>query len=1210
MPNPSPPVPFSTTAVLADTSVADGNERAALVPATLGPGTRFAERFVLEGLPRQGGMGLVFRARDEHTGASVALKLMGRRSENRLQRFVREATILASLEHEAIVRYVAHGVTADGAPYLAMEWLDGEDLSDRLRRGALSLDESAVLMRKACDALAAAHARGVVHRDVKPSNLFLVGGAPSALKVLDFGISREAEAVPITRDGDCLGTVGYMAPEQAMGQTVVDARADVFALGCVLYECVTGRAPFESPHAVAVLAKVLRDEPPPPSELRTDLPPAFDAFVARLLTKDPRGRPADAEAMRHEFDAVLAELGWLGQRPRVRIARSEQKVTSVILGKPVRQLEVDSSMGGQGVTMAEDDLRFLERNFSADAAPLQGGALLLLLSTRGEAHDRAAQAAQCALALRELRPELRLAIATGLAETTGPVPVGVAIDRAAELLEHGAEGAATVVVDELTAGLIGRRFELQSSAGRTFLLRARAELDAPRMLMGKPTPCVGRDMELRLLASAIEECISDSSARAVLVTGPPGIGKSRLASEWLEDVAGQARIWVARADPMTAASSLSLLQDLVRHAIGLREAESPPAQRARLSARIHELLPAEARASTLEFLAELLGLPEGERCSPMLRGARDNPEIMREQVRRAIDGWLDAEVACGALILVLEDLHWADASSVEVLASAMKRHASYPLLLLALARPEVEQQFPELCQRTSLQLRLSGLTPRAAERLVRAALDPAPSDDVIARVVRTAEGNAFYLEELIRRVAAGSTDLPETVLAMAQSRLERLESPARQVLRAASVFGETFWAEGVSCMVDPAIDVAAELTQLTERELLLRVPNARYAGTHEYRYRHALLRDAAYSTLTQPEREQAHCAAGSWLERMGEKEARLLAEHFVSGKANSQAVPWLVRATRAAIDHGDLRGTEELAQRGIELGASGLDLGLLLLARGHAGAWSANADVGCLRDALALLPHGSAPWWLAVALLTLAESASGRPQEAARYVSLALTAPPSSEQVGSFGQALLTLAGALVLLGHGELCGTLIERAQALPQETNDPLFTSFLHAARCALASVAPIGGRWHLEYAYRQGREGVEAMRAMGALCGESMSLDYFAVAATHLGRYADAKQACQRALTLAQHVGSGLTREWAGVFLAKAQVRLGQAKDALSTLSTLHASRDRNLLQMLPSIASEALFSEGRYEEAIVESEVAVAGPSPRLRRMAGCVRAKAL
>ncbi len=255
----------------------------------MSPGALVAERFEIERLASAGGMGTVYRARDVRGGGHVALKMLRAGGHDEGLRFEREARILAQLHHPGIVRYVDHGQTDAGVAWLAMEWLDGEDLGARLKRGRLSLDEVATLGRVAAEALAAAHARGVVHRDVKPSNLFLPGRAIERAKVIDFGIARGTEELIATLSGVVMGTPAYMAPEQARGAPDVDARADIFSLGCVLYECLAGRPPFEGRHAMAVLAKILFEEAPALRGLRPDVPPALEALVARMLAKKPGG---------------------------------------------------------------------------------------------------------------------------------------------------------------------------------------------------------------------------------------------------------------------------------------------------------------------------------------------------------------------------------------------------------------------------------------------------------------------------------------------------------------------------------------------------------------------------------------------------------------------------------------------------------------------------------------------------------------------------------------------------------------------------------------------------------------------------------------------------------------------------------------------------------------------------------------------------------
>jgi tetratricopeptide (TPR) repeat protein len=1133
---------------------------------------------------------------------------VGKTYENR---FAREASILAVLDHPAIVGYLDHGSTPDGTLYIAMEWLDGEDLADRLARGPFAPEEARRLIQRTCDALSVAHALGIVHRDIKPSNLFLPAAEPDNVKVLDFGIARLVTANrTLTGGGSLLGTVGYMAPEQAMGEAHIDPRTDVFALGCVLYQCLTGRPPFESAHPVAVLAKVLRHEPPPPSEVRARIDARFDALLARMLSKKRENRPRDALAVIEELNALgVLETGTSAQsrRPSTSLSRAEQKIVSVILGKP------SHGPPDAGPEETFTDLSRLVERFGAELSPLRGGAVLVLLSGREEANDRASRAAQCALAMKALRPGFLLSVATGLVETHASGPVGAAIDRAAALLDGDVEDPAGVLLDDLTVGLVGLRFELKNAGGRMVLAGERRGFQPPRPLMGKTTPCVGRDKELSLLLGVLDECINDSVSRAVVVTGPPGIGKSRLANEWLvqSHPAGAVRPLLGRAEPMTSGSALSLVQQLVRYAVGIGEGASREHQRALLVEYVRDLVPSTDAAHLADFLGEVVAVPADGEPSPVLRAARGNPEIMREQIRRALETWIDAETGSQPVILLVEDLQWADQPSVAFLSESLRRFADRPLMLLALARPDAEELFPALCREAALQVRLPRLSSRASERLVRSTLGDGPSAEVVTSVIRVADGNPFYLEELIRRVAAGSTELPETVLAMAQSRLEHLAPDARQVLRAASVLGEACWAEGVAEMVDTAGSVVSILDALVDKEILFRSTESRYPELREYRFRHGLLRDAAYAMLTDEDREAAHRAAGEWLERTGEADARLLADHFSAGQAHEQAIPWVVRAARVAIDSGDIRGAIELSNRGVALGAKGTERGLLLLAQSYAEAWSGRADVAVVKDALQLLPEGSAEWWLGLSLLILAASVSGRIELSSDYVRIATDAPQATEHAGPFGEGLLTLVGGLVLLGRGALASTIVERAANAAKELEriDPVFEAYLTAARCAMASVAPFAGHWRLEYAFTEGKRSVESLRTLGARCAESTALNYFAVAATHLGRYDEAREACLASIGIAQRTSGGLNPEWAHVFLAKTYVRLGQPDEALAALEALRASADQNVLQMLPVVVAEAQLWKSELGASMEAARLAFGGPSPRIRRLAGAVLARA-
>ena len=291
----------------------------------LTPGTVIAGRFQIERVAGSGGMGTVYRALDRATGRAAALKVLNGKEEEHGARFLREAAVLAELCHPGIVGFIADGATPDGEPYLVMDWLDGETLSARLKRGPLSVPETLVLGRRVAEALGFAHGRGVIHRDLKPGNLFLPERDLSRPLVLDFGIARVTRpGQTITRTGEALGTPGYMAPEQARGQRRIDGRADLFSLGCVLFRCLAGAPPFTGDPLSAML-KAVMEPAPRVSSCRRDIPPALEDLIQALLAKSPDARPRDAAAVEAALGAIAGGAPLLAHtvtRPAVQAAWS------------------------------------------------------------------------------------------------------------------------------------------------------------------------------------------------------------------------------------------------------------------------------------------------------------------------------------------------------------------------------------------------------------------------------------------------------------------------------------------------------------------------------------------------------------------------------------------------------------------------------------------------------------------------------------------------------------------------------------------------------------------------------------------------------------------------------------------------------------------------------------------------------------------------
>jgi eukaryotic-like serine/threonine-protein kinase len=271
------------------------------------PGDVLDGRFLLKRLAGSGGMADIFESIDVLTGARVAVKIMSEARTADPTRFEREARILASLRHPGIVRYVDFGVTPTSS-YLAMEWLDGEDLAARISRGRLTVAEALALGARIGDVLGVIHAQGIVHRDVKPGNIFLVDGDVRQAKVLDLGLARAADLDALTKAGTVLGTLGYVAPEQAQCDQGIDARADVFSLGCVLFKCLTGTCVFAADSVLALVRQILHAPAPALRDRCPDAPAELEALVARMLAKAPDERPRDGAEVAAALRGIATSL--------------------------------------------------------------------------------------------------------------------------------------------------------------------------------------------------------------------------------------------------------------------------------------------------------------------------------------------------------------------------------------------------------------------------------------------------------------------------------------------------------------------------------------------------------------------------------------------------------------------------------------------------------------------------------------------------------------------------------------------------------------------------------------------------------------------------------------------------------------------------------------------------------------------------------------
>ncbi len=910
----------------------------------ISPNEVVVDRFVVSGLAGEGGMGVVYRAFDKVTGAEVALKIL-RTATLDNERFFREAHVLSELKHPGIVKYVAHGVTLDGRLYLAMEWLGGGDLGKRLRAGVLDVYQSLSLTARIAEGLGAAHRNGIVHGDLKPSNVLLAGADVADVKVIDFGIARLVSRAKDTtlRGREVFGTPGYMAPEQARGEVDIDARADVFALGCLLYQCLVGRAPFAAETPFAALGRVLTEPSPRVRDVLANLPPKVDELVQTLLAKVKDERPTDGA---HAAELIFGVAESLVATPRLResITTGERKIMPLLLIVPARivkslaqiNLRFASDVKSEDATCALDDgalsiasaLAPTTGKFGARLEVLPGGALAASWAMVAPLSDVAAQAASCALALREVDPHVALAIATGRRAVAGDV-----LDRAVAAVVLSPLSAMTnVALDDVTASLLSGKFNVDIQ-GEVRTLQGKLKGDAEvRMLLGKATPCIGREPELGMLEALFRECADEQTCRAVILKGPAGAGKSRIRQEFVDRIKVATepppKVWIGRGDVMSAGSPYVILSQALTSLLGLSGVQKEDERSARLRAHISLRLPGNEGSRVAAFLADLLGIAAAGDTHPELAAAYEDALLLNDQRRRAFEELIRAECQEAPCVLVLEDLHLADLPTVKLLEQALKALSDCPFFVIATARPELSDLFPKIWEdRVPQEIRVGPLSPKASERLVRHALGAQTRFELVNRILARASGHPLHLEEIVRAVfERGEEDLPDTVLAMVETRIFALDPAARRVLRAASILGRTFWESAVSALTPlrPS-DVTEWLRELCAREWITRVASSRFAGETEYLIAQDLVQEAAYAMLPEADRTLGHRVVAEWLERSGERDAVVLARHFELGEKPQKAAQFLLQAAEHAERGNDFESAIKHAERAISLLGDGAD---------------------------------------------------------------------------------------------------------------------------------------------------------------------------------------------------------------------------------------------------------------------------------------------
>ncbi len=858
--------------------VAASGEDAAEDEVCPSDGDILAGRYRIVELLGEGTSGSVYRTHDLTLDVPVALKLFAVSGPAGLDRLCEEVRLARRVTHPAVCR--VHDVGAhDSRCFLTQEYVDGEDLSRLLRRvGRLAPERVLEIGRQLADALAAAHASGVLHRDIKPSNILFDG--EGRVRITDFGISSLAAS---RANGPCSGTPAYMAPELLEPGAAASESSDLYALGLVLHELLTGRAVFRADSSTELFDLHRHASPPPPSKRVPDVDPRLEHVILHALAKEPAARPVSARSMAHALSGELVTVnsGW-----NVATATIEERrlltVMRLRLGGPLRLMQrLDLEDAGEVVRARQ--------GFAAERIAEHGGHVVSYRNDGLIAHfgfpvahgDDADRALRAALEIRNglaalddsleaqcgERQAARIGIDTGevlIEEFRGlglrqVLGFGGPVEIAEQLASTAP--ADSIALSDAALALVRGRSSTAPLSFWSFGGQAASHVvlttDGAEHAAEARVPFLGRARELGLLIDRWE-IVQDGFGQVVLVGGPAGIGKTRLLEElrgWFGHQASGG--WLeASCVSQESGNPFAPLRKLLETTL---EAESGLGEPDRGVIERHLAGLGLWNRTNAVLLSSLLG-----RCqdAEAVRVAGPSPEEARRRMAELLIQWIVSLGQQRPTCIVIEDLHRCDRATLEVLELLIPHLASTKVLLAVSHRPDFQPDWGRQSYLT--ELTLNRLSDREAEDMITRVGPALPHADV-EKILDRSDGVPLFLEELTRAALAGRagdgsssapqalhSEIPAGLESTLMAELDRL-GPAREVARQASVIGRDFSYDLLAAIADVDADTLRRgLARLMDDEVVYRKGTGQSAG---YTFKHALIREAAYASMPRPRRE-------------------------------------------------------------------------------------------------------------------------------------------------------------------------------------------------------------------------------------------------------------------------------------------------------------------------------------------------------------------
>lgn len=942
-----------------------------------------------------GGMGAVYLAHDSQLDRKVALKIPFFKDEadeaEAVERFYREARAMATVQHANLCPVFDVGQFGQWH-FLTMAYIDGQPLSKQLKEaGTLAAIPAVTLLRKVAIAVQKAHEAGIVHRDLKPANIMLT--LDDEPIIMDFGLARRRSPgeVELTQTGAVFGSPAYMAPEQVEARhQEIGPATDVYALGVILYQMVTGHRPFEG-SAASIFGQIVSRTPAPPSSFCRDLPPEIDAICLKAIAKSPSDRHVSAADFAEDLARCLARSGDLSPTISFHVdleSRSTGSVSEHDSDAPsasrsrrdaeLRQVTIaifnyetdDSSLVDSSAASHSEQMHDQAQSFASfvtEQVARMGGVTVLgsgqeVITCFGfpqALEDAAQRAVRVALqVMKDLAATDQInahlpapkqawvtihtgeAVAEELSDAhgTGISLVGDARNTAVRLNSIVEPGS--IVLSAVTHQRVALFFECETLGAQRVrgmaqpvelfkvvkeaASRNRVELVDP----GNLTPLVGRDTELTILKDRWEQAL-DELGQIVLLIGDAGLGKSRLIRELREHVIHQdsegAAVIEWRCSQYHQGTSFFPIVEFLSRLLDFENLAATD----RLDKVIRYLRELKIEsAENVSLLCGMLNVPTDARFPALTL----TPQKQKERSEELLLKWLTQLVAISPVLFIVEDLHWLDPSTLELLEKFVAEFESGRMLSLLTFRPEFETPWKSKPHQT--QIALSRLTKRQIGEMMRKRTHRQDiPETILQQVIARTDGVPLFIEEFTAVIVesgildrAGADDasllnvIPASLHDLLLARLDRMAAD-REVIQLAATIGREFGFRllAAACTL-PEAQLQLELDKLVKAEILFQKGQGHSAG---YIFKHALLQDAAYRSMLVKKRQACHRRIGEVLEQQfpetAAAEPELLAQHFTEASVLDSAIQyWLKAGVRARERSADVEAIRHLT-RGLEL---------------------------------------------------------------------------------------------------------------------------------------------------------------------------------------------------------------------------------------------------------------------------------------------------